>query len=72
MFFQNIRLLSIRTCQVDIEVYGGGMLNVQANVTDFVGRVDDGAIRKTFKDHLRPVGASERLTRHAIGQECDF
>ena len=47
------------------------MLYFQANVTDFIGRVDDGGVGKSFKDHLRPVGASERFTRHTVGQKCN-
>ena len=71
VFFQNIGLLPVRTSQVDVEVDGGGMLHLQADIADVISRMDNRSVGKTGKDHLRLVGTTERFTRHPVGQEGD-
>ena len=71
VFPQNVRLLSIRTLQPDVKVDWSGMLHIQADVADFVSRMDDRGVRESRKGHLRLVGAAEGLTGHTVRQERD-
>ena len=65
----NVRLLAVRTGQIDIQVPGVGVLDVEANIQDIVGGIDHVVIGKAGEGQRRPVGTTVGVAGDAVRKE---